>query len=36
MTTRPDFLSLMAAGDAFGIKYEFVTHDQRAGPYDLF
>lgn len=29
------FLSLMAVGDAFGMKYEFVTHDQSVAEADL-
>jgi ADP-ribosyl-[dinitrogen reductase] hydrolase len=35
MGQRDAFLSLMAIGDAFGMKYEFVTHDQTASRDDL-
>src|ERR1700722_6603026 len=33
---KTDFLSLMAVGDAFGMKYEFVEHDIPIAADDLY
>lgn len=35
MSAKP-FLTLMAIGDAYGMKYEFVEHEQNADRSDLF
>lgn len=35
MTTNPGFLEIMAYGDAFGMKYEFVEHEQNKTAADL-